>query len=161
MGSEVLYDEVGFKYFEDKRCTRELVSSERYSTTTMKIAWLVSTLTLLPLLPFALLPEMFMERKLVGADAIASSEAIESLNTTGRKYPCDNVHHSDNVRTMNKTKARTGQRFLLLVLSWALSFYPFFSRMNGTFGTLPRRSPASVSTDKEQAKAKLETLQSQ
>jgi hypothetical protein len=103
----------------------------------MNIAWLASTLMLLPLLPFVLLPDLFVDGKL-----LASGEAIEQLNTASLKCP------SDNVSVIHKTKARRDERFLLFVFSWVLSFYPFLSRMNDTFSTLPRYSVVSVSIDK-------------
>jgi hypothetical protein len=103
---------------------------------TMKIAWLVSTLTLLPLVPCILLPDLFMNGSLVEARTKSSGEANESLNSTGQKILYDG--DSDGKCTVAKIKARRGERFLLFALCWALSFYPFFSRMNGTFGTLSR-----------------------
>ncbi|KAF1834755.1 hypothetical protein BDW02DRAFT_568721 [Decorospora gaudefroyi] len=86
---------------------------------TMQIAWLVSSLTLLPLLPLILRPRMFFGRR--SSDTWSGDSAAE---------------------------ARQGQRFLFLVICWAMGFCPFFSRMGGTFGQsrIGNESDAAVST---------------
>jgi hypothetical protein len=88
---------------------------------TMKIAWIISTLTLLPLLPLVLRPQMFF---------------IEPLKATAQPPIEDETHTSTHHKNEeNEATARQGHRFMLYVLCWAVSFYPFFSRMAGTFGT--------------------------
>ncbi|KAF1967220.1 hypothetical protein BU23DRAFT_573394 [Bimuria novae-zelandiae CBS 107.79] len=72
------------------------VTADGMEAITMKIAWTVSTMTLLPLLK----PAIFVDTGLPSA----------------------------------KSRAREGERFLLFVLCWMVSYFPFFSQMAGTFG---------------------------
>jgi len=76
------------------------VSADGMGAITMQIAWTISSMTLLPLLPLVLNPTLF-----VGTEA--SNERF---------------------------RERQGQRFVLFVLCWMPSFYPFYSRMAETFG---------------------------
>jgi hypothetical protein len=123
------------------------VSTADMGGITMKIAWLVSTLTLLPLVPCILLPDLFVDGSLVAASTKSSEGANESLNNTGQRILYDD--DSNSKCAVAKMKARRGERFLLFALCWALSFYPFFSRMNGTFGTLSPHALGSVPTDND------------
>jgi hypothetical protein len=82
----------------------------------MEIAWLVSLLTLLPLLPMVLRAQMFTEEGNIAEDG--SSLARE---------------RGDGVMDV-RAQARQEQRLLFFVICWAMGFYPFFSRMGGTFG---------------------------
>jgi hypothetical protein len=117
------------------------ISAEGMGTITMKIAWLVSTLTLLPLFPLVLRPDLFLESKETVAGANGSSGVRSSDDTRGDKCLTGNDHE----RTTAKNKARQGQRFLMLIVCWAMSFYPFFSRMAGTFGmSASRRAVRSL-----------------
>jgi hypothetical protein len=106
------------------------ISADGVGATTMKIAWVVSTLTLLPLLPLVLRPQLF--NKEMGAEPLElgpSKNVLAPMN--------DNCTMPDNERfgrQSSRAKAREDQRFLLFVSCWALSFYPFFSRKAGTFG---------------------------
>lgn len=106
------------------------ISAEGMGAVTMKIAWLVSILTLLPLLPFVLRPALFEESKETVAGTNAFNVALSSQDTEEDKCLTGN----DQEWTTTKINARQGQRFLMLVICWAMSFYPFFSRMAGTFG---------------------------
>jgi hypothetical protein len=97
---------------------------------TMEIAWLVSSLTLLPLLPMVLRPNMFMESKPASmVTRQSSSQAAASMNGEGKESGSSADGHTGAL-----FEARRGQRFLLFVICWAMGFCPFFSRMGGTFG---------------------------
>ncbi|KAF2036760.1 hypothetical protein EK21DRAFT_106071 [Setomelanomma holmii] len=87
---------------------------------TMKIAWIISTLTLLPLLPLVLRPQMFfVDATTTIEPSIEEDEPLSSSHSNGKHQVAS---------------ARQGHRFMLFVLCWAVSFYPFFSGMAGTFG---------------------------
>jgi hypothetical protein len=96
---------------------------------TVEIAWLVSSLTLLPLLPMLLRPNMFLE----------GSADIEARRRSpgGTVVPEDGYQGSESsAERLSRllSDARRGQRFVLFVICWAMGFCPFFSRMGGTFG---------------------------
>jgi hypothetical protein len=95
---------------------------------TMKIAWIISTLTLLPLLPLVLRSDMF------------STEPKAMAQPPIEDEPQTSAHYNSE---RDVASARQGHRFMLFVLCWAASFYPFFSRMAGTFGIF-FGSPLSV-----------------
>jgi hypothetical protein len=97
---------------------------------TMEIAWLVSSLTLLPLLPMLLRPNMFKEGRSAGMVARRSSHQNTALMNDEDKKAEDSAHGLSGALF----EAREGQRFLLFVICWAMGFCPFFSRMGGTFG---------------------------
>jgi hypothetical protein len=97
---------------------------------TMEIAWLVSSLTLLPLLPMILHPTMFIERMRVHETRRqSSSDTAVPTNGVEKESGSSADGHSEAI-----SETRRGQRFLLFVVCWAMGFCPFFSRMGGTFG---------------------------
>jgi hypothetical protein len=83
-------------------------------------------LTLLPLLPLALRPQLFAK----DIDADGPGQSVLALTKGSTDMPTE--EHVE--RQKSRTQARQNQRFLSIVICWALSFYPFFSRMAGTFG---------------------------
>lgn len=110
------------------------ISADGMGAITMKIAWLVSTLTLMPLMTMVLRPQMFSERRDDGEDdgeRHDNTYAEEAEKAEGDETKCRCEKQSTAI-----SEARQRQRFLLFVLCWAMSFYPFFSRMAGTFGKL-------------------------
>jgi hypothetical protein len=114
---------------------------------TMKIAWIISTLTLLPLLPLVLRPEMFFTEPKATAQPPIEDE------------PHTSTHYNSE---RNVASARQGHRFMLFVLCWTASFYPFFSRMAGTFGILsdpPCLYFILINTQVQAKSATLRTLQ--
>lgn len=98
------------------------ISAEGMGAISMKIAWTVSTLTLLPLLPLILRPEAFADTS-TQVDAADDERGIKQHQSRA----CTRVESS--------SQRRPSHRFLLFVICWAVSFYPFFSRMAGTFGS--------------------------
>jgi hypothetical protein len=108
------------------------ISTEGMGAITMKIAWVVSTLTLLPLLPLVLRPQLFAK----DIEADGADQSVHALAKGSNEMPVE--EHVE--RQKSTTEARHDQRFLLIVLCWALSFYPFFSRMAGTFSKQTIRS---------------------
>jgi hypothetical protein len=117
---------------------------------TMKIAWTVSTLTLLPLLPLLLRSQVFAE-----AFAVIPP-ANESCVTTIRMITGDDRETVDRYGDVDKSlRARQSHRLLLFVLCWSVSFYPFFSRMVGTFGMILRLRRQARCTNTTQEKVRL------
>jgi hypothetical protein len=105
------------------------VSADGMGAITMKIAWLVSTLTLLPLLTMVVRPQLFSERKDIPQPIVERGDTIkrDEMGDDIAKCHCEK-------RTQSISEAHQSQRFLLFVLCWATSFYPFYFRMAGTFG---------------------------
>jgi hypothetical protein len=123
------------------------MGADGMGATTMKIAWIISTLTLLPLLPLVLRPEMFFTEPKATAQPPIEDE------------PHTSTHYNSE---RNVASARQGHRFMLFVLCWAASFYPFFSRMAGTFGILsdpPCLYFILINTQVQAKSATLRTLQ--
>jgi hypothetical protein len=85
----------------------------------------VSTLTLLPLLPLVLRPQLFAK----DIEADGPDQSVLALTKGSTEMPVE--EHVE--RQKSRTKARHEQRFLSIVLCWALSFYLFFSCMAGNF----------------------------
>jgi hypothetical protein len=109
------------------------ISASGMGAVTMEIAWLVSTLTLLPLLPLVLQPQLYRDDFALSSDVSASAEASSAIDEgSGRvkNRPC-----SMEESTTTIAEARQDLRFLSFVICWAMAFCPFFSRMSGTFGT--------------------------
>lgn len=106
------------------------VSADGMGAFTLEIAWLVSSLTLLPLLPLILRPNIFIEDEDTGEpsgpDTHRFDVAIQDHQSNTTR--CD----GDDSNALRE--ARKGQRFLSIVVCWAMGFGPFFSRMGGTFG---------------------------
>ena len=96
---------------------------------TVEIAWLVSSLTLLPLLPMVLRPKMFLEGGATYAARRRSSSGTD-ISQDGYEEPGSGADGQSG----SLSDARRGQRFFLFVICWAMGFCPFFSRMGGTFG---------------------------
>ena len=96
---------------------------------TVEIAWLVSSLTLLPLLPMVLRTEMFLE-----GGAIDAARRRLSSGTDVPEYRYEEAGSGTDGQPGLLSDARRGQRFVLFVICWAMGFCPFFSRMGGTFG---------------------------
>jgi len=96
---------------------------------TVEIAWLVSSLTLLPLLPMVLRPEMFLEDSTTDLARRRSSSGTD-ISQDGYEEPGSGADGHPGPLS----DARRGQRFVLFVICWAMGFCPFFSRMGGTFG---------------------------
>lgn len=106
------------------------VSADGMGAFTLEIAWLVSSLTLLPLLPLVLRPEMFVEDEgtVESVDRATNGTSIAIEDHQSNSTGCDGGD-GNALR-----EARKGQRFLSIVVCWAMGFGPFFSRMGGTFG---------------------------
>jgi hypothetical protein len=97
---------------------------------TMEIAWLVSSLTLLPLLPMVFHSGMFLEVRAVG-EAISRPSKHSAI---GIEEGDKNLASGGDERSNDVAEARRGQRFLFYIICWAMGFGPFFSRMGDTFG---------------------------
>lgn len=106
------------------------INAEGMGGFTMEIAWLVSSLTLLPLLPMLLRPDMFKEGRSAGVVVRRLSHQNTARMNDEDKKAEDSAHGLSGALF----EAREGQRFLLFVICWAMGFCPFFSRMGGTFG---------------------------
>jgi hypothetical protein len=108
------------------------ISADGMGAITMKIAWAVSTLTLLPLSTILLRPQMF------GKDTGSGPLDHGSKNALPPTIDESTMSLEERFQLVDsRARARQDQRFLLFVICWALSFYPFFSRMAGTFGKSP------------------------
>jgi hypothetical protein len=112
------------------------ISASGMGALTVEIAWLVSTLTLMPLLPLVLIPDIH--------DHNTGSQAGSNISSTEHILTPD--HDTSRGKDSNSTTisaAKQDVRFLLFVICWAIAFCPFFSRMSGTFGMF-HNSPAAV-----------------
>lgn len=83
------------------------ISASGMGDSTARITWAVSLLTMLPLMYVIFMPSLLHERQ-TGINQDLKHQAAQT--------------------------SREKLRFLLFVLSWLLSVYPFFSRMISTFG---------------------------
>jgi hypothetical protein len=102
---------------------------------TMEIAWLISTLTLLPLLPMVLRPKLFTEG---GRTAKGITGSLCERGTVPEDGRPPEPTSGCGLCSKRSAEARQKQRFLFFVVCWAMGFCPFFSRMGGTFGTSRR-----------------------
>jgi uncharacterized membrane protein len=98
------------------------VSADGMGALTMQITWLVSMMTLLPLMLLVLRPGMFRDD--------------ENSATEDDREICERAKIMSRERTAAEAEARQDLRFFFLVVCWAMAFCPFFSRMGGTFGML-------------------------
>jgi hypothetical protein len=105
------------------------VSASGMGASTMEIVWVVSTLTILPLLLLVLRPQIYESGSrsigLPSENSVAASR--EDGRTKGPSVPASE-------RTPALAEARQDVRFLLFVICWAMGFCPFISRMGATFG---------------------------
>jgi hypothetical protein len=125
------------------------IGADGMGAITMKITWTVSTLTLLPLLPLILRPQLFANS--VDADA-PRANAPPKLQVLGKKQnetllPSSCVSNSGS-------KRHYGYRFLIFVVTWAASFYAFFSHMTGMFSKSRIPSLHCDFTNTKKAKAR-------
>ena len=105
---------------------------------TLKITWAISLLTLLPLLPFSYGNLIFRKDEEFKISETATSD-IPRIRLKDEETRTGSVRSAGrgNLRlaTEREEEARDRQRFLLFVLCWMVSIYPFLSRMVGTFGS--------------------------
>jgi len=94
------------------------ISADGMGALTMQITWLVSMLTLLPLLPLVLRPQIYL-----GNESGAGDDGERGKSALVR-------------RSAGLKEARQDLRFLFFVICWAMAFCPFFSRMGAAFGRL-------------------------
>jgi hypothetical protein len=100
------------------------ISADGMGALTMQITWLVSMLTLLPLLPLVLRPQLYQK------------ESRETIEGDGRsKSMTDSPDERSPPAAL--AEARQDLRFLFFVICWAMAFCSFFSRMGSTFGRSP------------------------
>ena len=99
---------------------------------TKDITWLVSSLSLLPLVVLILRPCLFKEPESVDSPGRPSREQRTIITTLETSRPS----HTESGEAVVLAKARQEQRLLFLIMCWALAFCPFYSRMGGTFGKL-------------------------
>ena len=109
------------------------ISADGMGALTMEIVWLVSTLTLLPLLPLMLRSQMYRDD--LGSQPDSNDSVLEATPICECGGRMTSVGGNANDRTIAINDARQDLRFLFFVICWAMAFYPFFSRMGGTFGT--------------------------
>lgn len=93
------------------------ISASGMGDSTAKITWAVSLLTMLPLIYVIYLPGLLQDRQ-VGVNQDSKRQAAQ--------------------------KAREKLRFLLFIVCWLLSVYPFLSRMISTFGPSSTSSGSSI-----------------
>jgi hypothetical protein len=109
------------------------ISASSMGVVTMEIAWIVSTLTLLPLMHLVLQPKLYEDD--LGFTSHASVSTEESLVLSEGSERVEYRASSSKRSTATMAEARQDLRFPSFVICWAMAFYPFFSRMSGTFGT--------------------------
>lgn len=105
------------------------ISADGMGQLTMEIVWLVSVLTLLPLLLLVHRPQMFQDD--VNAITSGRTSDVEGITLEERAKLAGRI---DAERKRIVDEARKDLRFLVFVICWAMAFCPFFSRMGGTFG---------------------------
>ncbi|KAH7123633.1 hypothetical protein B0J11DRAFT_506699 [Dendryphion nanum] len=107
---------------------------------TMKITWVISNLTLLPLLPMALGSYLFCERTDAGHElptltlplAPQGRKVSNMVCLGGTSTLLSMCSHQERIQQILDAKNR--QRFGLFFLCWCCSFYPFLSRMIANYG---------------------------
>jgi len=111
------------------------ISASGMGALTMEIVWLVSSLTMLPLLPLVLETRIYQDDLggVAGSEALMEDASVAGGSSEQRKEDC-----SDRAVQRNdfESAARQDLRFLSFVICWAMAFCPFFSRMSGTFGKI-------------------------
>jgi hypothetical protein len=113
------------------------ISANGMGANTMEITWIISLLTLLPVCYGVFIFRLRDAQKLLGKES--SEESLAHMNEESSSQL--HSHDGSENEAMGKDKteeasSRDRLRFLLFVLSWAISAYPFFSRMVCTFGKL-------------------------
>lgn len=91
-------------------------SANGMGANTMEVTWIVSLLTLLPLSHGVFI---FRHQDELSIEDIPQEDAVSV---------------EDHEKKMEKAKSKDDLRFLLFVIAWMPSAYPFFSRMICTFG---------------------------
>lgn len=86
------------------------ISASGMGDSTAKITWAISLLTMLPLMYIMYMPSLLHERQV-------------GINQDSKRQEAQ--------------KSREKLRFLLFIICWLLSVYPFLSRMISTFGPSP------------------------
>ena len=110
------------------------ISADGMGANTMKITWIVSLLTLLPLCYGVFIFRLRDEQKLLQTDrcAMEGSEGSKSSSQSPSRESLGN--EATTKEKSAKVRAKDRLRFMLFIVSWMISAYPFFSRMICTFG---------------------------
>jgi hypothetical protein len=95
------------------------ISAESMGANTVEVTWIVSLLTLLPLSFGIFVFRKRDEQKLLQIDDHTTQMASKENKKKDKSA---------------KVRRKDGLRFMLFVISWMISAYPFFSRMVCTFG---------------------------
>lgn len=96
------------------------ISASGMGDSTTKITWAISLLTMLPLMYIMYMPSLLQERHA-------------------------NINQDSKSRASRSSREKL--RFLLFIICWLLSVYPFLNRMITTFGSSPIQSGRSHHVD--------------
>jgi hypothetical protein len=111
------------------------ISADGMGANTMEITWIVSLLTLLPVCYGVFIFRLCDAQKLLkaeGSEGEGWNRREESnLHPPSRKGLENEATAKEKAE---KVSSKDRLRFLLFVISWMISAYPFFSRMVCTFG---------------------------
>lgn len=91
------------------------ISASGMGDSTAKITWAISLLTMLPLMYIMYMPSLLQERQV-------------------------DINQDSNRQEAQKSREKL--RFLLFIICWLLSVYPFLSKMISTFGPSPTSVPS-------------------
>jgi hypothetical protein len=121
------------------------VSADGMGANSVKITWVVSLLTLLPLSYGTFVFQSSHENVLLKharqtKSVLRLPQPHIPSKSAGSDGQAGNHMDGDTEEASTKLEARDQVRFLLFVICWMLSVYPFLSRMVGTFGKPSPRS---------------------
>jgi len=111
------------------------ISADGMGANTMEITWIVSLLTLLPLCYGVFIFRLRDEEKLLQNDREAMGGSDGSGVNNSQVPSREGLGSEATIKGKSaKVGAKDRLRFMLFVISWMISAYPFFSRMVCTFG---------------------------
>ena len=114
------------------------ISADGMGANTMKITWVVSLLTLLPLCYGVFIFRQSDEQKLLRTDQRAMRGSDRSQENSPQAPSREGLGNDTTPKGKSaKVRAKDNLRFMLFIVSWMVSAYPFFSRMVCTFGRSP------------------------
>lgn len=111
------------------------ISADGMGANTMKTTWIVSLLTLLPLSYGVFVFRRCDEQKLLQTDRYEMQGSDKGERSSSQSPFRESLGNEATTKEKSaKMRAKDRLRFMLFIVSWMISAYPFFSRMICTFG---------------------------
>lgn len=110
------------------------ISAESMGDTTARVTWAVSLVTMLPLLYLTFMPEL-LQKPASGAPShaieTADAEVDADSATSGKAQATDEVVEAQDLDQEETFYPKQKVHFILFLICWLLSCYPFESKMAG------------------------------